>query len=266
MFGVCGERTSSHTISSLDIPLHPQLKPVSVPSDSVPQVLDWSPMVATLHPIRFRTVSPRPSRSSPSASASVSPPPPSRASPRRSLAKPRSSGESKENVEPLPVQMYGYAEMSASRLSKKANGKLPVSEEKEMGNGVGRTWRDGSRELSDDTDGVPRPRRTRPTKSPAYDGLPTLSTIPDSEDEASSSTSNSNNNAKPPPPAQSAAMAKNTPERPVTRKRRSSSIKRKPSPGVKPTKVVDWEIPRKTLHSSIGKGILSASRLCCRPL
>ncbi|KAL7422626.1 Diacylglycerol kinase [Cryptotrichosporon argae] len=52
-----------------------------------------------------------------------------------------------------------------------------------------------------------------------------------------------------PPPAPSASF---DPTRPVTRKRRSSSIKRKPSPGVVPKSVVDWEIPRKTFHSSIG--------------
>ncbi|WVW81135.1 hypothetical protein I302_103126 [Kwoniella bestiolae CBS 10118] len=56
----------------------------------------------------------------------------------------------------------------------------------------------------------------------------------------------------PPPPAPSTQTG--TGDRPiaVTRKRRSSSVKRKPSPGVTPTKAVDWEIPRKTLHSSIG--------------
>lgn len=40
---------------------------------------------------------------------------------------------------------------------------------------------------------------------------------------------------------------------PVLRRRRSSSVHAKPPPGVKPTKAVDWEIPRKTLHSSIGE-------------
>lgn len=54
-----------------------------------------------------------------------------------------------------------------------------------------------------------------------------------------------------PPPA--ASTQTGTGSRPVvTRKRRSSSIKRKPSPGKVPEKVVDWEIPRKTFHSSIG--------------
>nr|KIR83746.1 hypothetical protein I308_05830 [Cryptococcus tetragattii IND107] len=54
-----------------------------------------------------------------------------------------------------------------------------------------------------------------------------------------------------PPPAPSTETG--TSSRPVvTRKRRSSSIKRKPSPGKVPEKVVDWEIPRKTFHSSIG--------------
>lgn len=40
---------------------------------------------------------------------------------------------------------------------------------------------------------------------------------------------------------------------PVVRRRRSSSVHAKPPPGVTPTKVVDWEIPRKTFHSSIGE-------------
>lgn len=40
---------------------------------------------------------------------------------------------------------------------------------------------------------------------------------------------------------------------PVIRRRRSSSVHAKPPPGVTPTKAVDWEIPRKTFHSSIGE-------------
>lgn len=143
--------------------------------------------------------------------------------------------------------MAGYSN-SSPRLLKKAKGKLPAANEREMRNGGSRTWRDKSIELSDESEG-PRPRRSnQPTKSPVYDGLPTLPTITD-PDEPSTSRSRS----KPPPPAPSASMAKkDMPDRPGTRKRRSSSIKRKPSPGVTPTKVVDWEIPRKTLHSSIG--------------
>nr|ODN90137.1 hypothetical protein L203_02060 [Cryptococcus depauperatus CBS 7841] len=56
-----------------------------------------------------------------------------------------------------------------------------------------------------------------------------------------------------PPPAPSTLMGKGEkPLMPAARRRRSSSVKRKLSPGAMPTKVVDWEIPRKTFHSSIG--------------
>ncbi|BEI80410.1 hypothetical protein CcaverHIS002_0109390 [Cutaneotrichosporon cavernicola] len=59
-----------------------------------------------------------------------------------------------------------------------------------------------------------------------------------------------------PPPAPSAGAAHATvigPDgQPVLRRRRSSSIKVKPPPGVTPQKAVDWEIPRKAFHSSIG--------------
>lgn len=203
-------------------------------------------MAATFPPItRFRSISPQPSSSRSSLSASVSPPPQSRISPRRSPAARRSS--EKENVEPRSASMEGHSVLG-SPLSRKANGRLPTSGERDIGNGGGRTWRDGSVESSDNEHGVTNRRSNRHTKSPTYDGLPTLSTISD-PDEPSSSTAP----RKPPPPAPSTASAKaDMPGRPGTRKRRSSSIKRKPSPGVTPTKAVDWEIPRKTLHSSIG--------------
>ena len=137
-----------------------------------------------------------------------------------------------------------------ARVLRSGKGTL-ASEPREMGNGGGKAWRDGSVDNEDDV----RARRShsiRSSKSPVpsspsstYNGLPTLPTIPDpdAEDSASSSV------ARPPPPAASTQTASG---RPLQRKRRSSSIKRKPSPGVTPTKVVDWEIPRKTLHSSIG--------------
>lgn len=113
--------------------------------------------------------------------------------------------------------------------------------------GKHRTWRDGSLELPDGLKPSARPSKTTPT----YDGLPTLATIPDPG--APESPSAASSSSKPPPPALSATLAKTANGgRPGTRMRRSSSIKRKPSPGVKPTKVVDWEIPRKALHSSIG--------------
>jgi diacylglycerol kinase (CTP) len=67
--------------------------------------------------------------------------------------------------------------------------------------------------------------------------------------------------ASSPPPAPSALLAhgpdaitdNGVPASGVRRRRRSSSIKVKPPPGVTPTKAVDWEIPRKVFHSSIGE-------------
>jgi len=146
---------------------------------------------------------------------------------------------------------------------------------KDLGNGGGRTWRDGSVDREDghisqgQFDSVrsrknsagSRPGSVRSAKSPVhsshadspsspYNGLPTLPTVPDDDaltfSEPGSPMSES---SRPPPPASSTLTSQG---KPVTRKRRSSSIVRKPSPGVTPTKAVDWEIPRKTLHSSIG--------------
>ncbi|ORX41212.1 hypothetical protein BD324DRAFT_575234 [Kockovaella imperatae] len=127
-----------------------------------------------------------------------------------------------------------------------------------MGNGGGRTWRDGSLEIEDDAIRARKSHSVRSSKSPvpsspgspAYNGLPTLPTIPDpDEDTGDAIPSSSSITSRPPPPAASTQTASG---RPLQRKRRSSSIKRKPSPGVTPKNVVDWEIPRKTLHSSIG--------------
>ncbi|KAI9633659.1 uncharacterized protein MKK02DRAFT_28450 [Dioszegia hungarica] len=85
-----------------------------------------------------------------------------------------------------------------------------------------------------------------------YNGRPTLASISDDQDPDIAVTDSpmSEKDFRPPPPAPSSAMG--TEGRPLTRPRRSSSIKRKLSPGVRPAKAVDWEIPRKTLHSSIG--------------
>jgi len=87
-----------------------------------------------------------------------------------------------------------------------------------------------------------------PPPSTPYNGLPTLPTVPD-DDVFVASGPSSPTTERPPPPAASTLAAQG---RPLTRPRRSSSIKRKPSPGVVPQKAVDWEIPRKALHSSIG--------------
>ncbi|WRT70495.1 uncharacterized protein IL334_007493 [Kwoniella shivajii] len=97
------------------------------------------------------------------------------------------------------------------------------------------------------------PRSARPSSISISNNLSTLPTIPDPDfDSAIDDSQHQQQHHGPPPPASSTQTG--TGERPIhaTRKRRSSSIKRKPSPGVTPTKAVDWEIPRKTLHSSIG--------------
>jgi diacylglycerol kinase (CTP) len=139
---------------------------------------------------------------------------------------------------------------------------------KEMGNGGGRVWRDGS--VEDSTTDLrarkagtagPSSSKARTSKSPTpsvhspYNGLPTLPTVFDNDQESEGpgspeSPALTGTSSRPPPPAASTMTAQG---KPVTRKRRSSSIVRKPSPGAVPTKAVDWEIPRKTLHSSIGK-------------
>jgi hypothetical protein len=109
-------------------------------------------------------------------------------------------------------------------------------------------------------------KRTPVTSPSPYNGVPTLPTIPADEDFDSTATADASRPTSPstlsraPPPAPSAAIAAAgvVGPRPVTRPRRSSSIKRKPSPGVTPQKAVDWEIPRKSLHSSIGECAVSA--------
>jgi diacylglycerol kinase (CTP) len=185
--------------------------------------------------------------SSPSAST---PPPPSRARSTTRISKRSSSRESKENIQPS---------QSASRI----NGTFPpeythhlgkprgMSEVRDVGNGVGnggtKSQRDGSTEQDiTESEHLVRARRTSSrAKSPSYNGLPTFPPIPADPDAVI-------DDSKVPPPSSSAGTSASGIVRPVTRPRRSSSIKRKPSPGVTPTKVVDWEIPRKTLHSSIG--------------
>ncbi|ORY35878.1 hypothetical protein BCR39DRAFT_512779 [Naematelia encephala] len=192
-------------------------------------------------PSRLSPSSPRTSRSS--LSASVSPPP--------STGRPSSSSRlrKRDNQENEPVASTKMSDVGSGKLN---GAPRSVGPERDMGNGGGRTWRDGSVDHEEEGGVKIRknvPRSTRASKSPgptsAYNGLPTLPTIPaDSETPVEPTR-------LPPPPAPSANAAF-TGVRPPTRKRRSSSIKRKPSPGVTPTKAVDWEIPRKTLHSSIG--------------
>ncbi|OCF34455.1 hypothetical protein I317_03492 [Kwoniella heveanensis CBS 569] len=158
-----------------------------------------------------------------------------------------------------------------------ALGEVSHSKPNGVGSSKAENWRNGSTSEIDGHSGEedinkPRlrknpPRSARPSVNGniSVNGLPTLPTIPDpeegNEDDSAiapsspmSEKSYSHAHAyDPPPPA--ASTSTGTGARPVmtaTRKRRSSSIKRKPSPGVVPTKAVDWEIPRKTLHSSIG--------------
>lgn len=104
-----------------------------------------------------------------------------------------------------------------------------------------------------------------------YNGLPTLPPIEDDSDYAilsespnetprgsiSKSPNSGLSGFKPPPPASSTGTASG--QKVLNRPRRTSSIHRKPSPGVRPVKAVDWEIPRKTLHSSIGTFFHSSS-------
>jgi diacylglycerol kinase (CTP) len=200
-------------------------------------------------PTRLLNTSPRPTRSSPSLS-----PGPSSTRTRR-----RGSSASKEN-EPI---------LKSSLSDKEGKGSMS----KMNGHATQPVWRDSPVELEDQA-GSPEIRKrasTRRTKSPSpssprshpkpspsasgssgyYNGLPTLPPISDQDpDSAILDSPTSEKEFKPPPPAPSAMTG--TGNKPVTRKRRSSSIKRKPSPGVRPVAAVDWEIPRKTLHSSIG--------------
>ncbi|EIW69755.1 hypothetical protein TREMEDRAFT_73615 [Tremella mesenterica DSM 1558] len=211
------------------------------------QALSVAPQAVRLSPARDHfSPSPRPSRSS--LSASVSPPPqrPHVRHAPHSTTGPRSSSRSKNEYE-----------MTLSQRSTKPNGKLPLSEEpkryhRETSVDSDSFSLDGNGSIRRKIISGARSGSVRSSKSPyahsedgsVYNGLPTLETVQDDPDIPVEGTS------KPPPPAPSAATGHG--DRPLTRKRRSSSIKRKPSPGVTPKNVVDWEIPRKTLHSSIG--------------
>lgn len=99
--------------------------------------------------------------------------------------------------------------------------------------------REGS--VSEDEQGVKR--RLRTPKSPPA-GVAALPTIKAHEELTAAAVADDGT----PPPAPSTGTANG----PVRRRRRSSSIKVKPPPGVTPQKAVDWEIPRKVFHSSIG--------------
>jgi diacylglycerol kinase (CTP) len=157
-----------------------------------------------------------------------------------------SSSESKEN-EPV------HKEMASPR---RMNGRLP-SEELEM-NGKASGFMDGDQSTIRARRAAASPGSAkRQLTDPVYSGLPTLPTIGDDDDVLLSSGPSSPTSGRPPPPAPSARAGSDPNYGSIagsgTRKRRSSSIKRKLSPGVTPQKAVDWEIPRKAFHSSIGK-------------
>lgn len=98
------------------------------------------------------------------------------------------------------------------------------------------------------------PRSPRSARSPPV-GVATLPTI---VAQVPMDSSRPDFTAHSPPPAPSAGLA-HASDVPAPRRRRSSSIKIKPPPGVVPTKAVDWEIPRKAFHSSIGEYRSAAS-------
>lgn len=174
----------------------------------------------------------------------------------------------------------------------KMNGRAH-SEEKELVNALGhvRARRDESID-SDDLVGTAGPSSTirarksqsgsgsgsgsgttpkrQSSQQSSYNGLPTLPTIGDDDTAFLSSGPPSPSSPGPgraPPPAPSANAASDPRYGQLAgsgvRRRRASSIKRKLSPGVTPTKAVDWEIPRKVFHSSIGG--FSCGRPLCNP-
>lgn len=113
----------------------------------------------------------------------------------------------------------------------------------------GQRKREGSiGSTSEDEEGA---RRRRQPRSPPA-GVGTLPTI---RAHVEGTANEDPLNAPPPAPSAGSAHAVviGPDGQPVRRRRRSSSIKQKPPPGAVPQKVVDWEIPRKTFHSSIGE-------------
>lgn len=201
--------------------------------------------------VRIRSPSPQTPNSvtRPSASTSTSR---TRQSTRSGSLRRYSSSGSKEN-EPLAQRMAS---------PRKVNGRLP-SEELEMNGKSGSV--EGEQSTIRARRAVASPGSSkRQLADPVYNGLPTLPTIGDDDDVLLSSGPSSPTSGRPPPPAPSARTASDPNYGSIagsgTRKRRSSSIKRKLSPGVTPQKAVDWEIPRKAFHSSIGKLF---SPCCC---
>lgn len=211
---------------------------------------------------RTRIRSPSPSIAYPhtTTSTSTSTPPRTRQSGRLAKGTRHSSSESKENE---PLGKKGIANKDG--MSVRVNGK----EELDMLNGKGNTGElaDGRKETDIASGSTIRVRRAaamspgagkRQLEDSAYNGLPTLPTIGDDDDVILSSGPTSPTSlGRAPPPAPSARASSDPNYGAIAgsgpRKRRASSIKRKLSPGVTPQKAVDWEIPRKAFHSSIGE-------------
>lgn len=212
------------------------------------------PLAPNQDRVRIRSPSPQNPVTRPSASASASTSTSTsrtRQSTRSDSLRRYSSSESKEN-EPLVKE-----KMDRVASPRKMNGKLP-SEEREMNmNGkAGGSMEEQSTIRARRAAASPGSAKRQMT-DPVYNGLPTLPTIGDDDDVLLSSGPSSPTSSRPPPPAPSARAGSDPNFGSIagsgTRKRRSSSIKRKLSPGVTPQKAVDWEIPRKAFHSSIGE-------------
>lgn len=242
-----GSSTMGHTLFSLfrtklflpDPYSHPPPPPPTIEHPS------QSPM-ATAAAISVRAPSPSLRAGSPTPSRRASATPPVHLSPRAS----RRLSLDKENVS-LHAAMEPNGKATAENgHDAAAVAAVPVAN--------GRP-RDGS-VSEDDVDNVlrrrgavPRSPRTVPRSPPP--GVHTLPTIVAHVEMDSSALSDSEAHA--PPPAPSAVFGTAAPGTEVRRRRRTSSIHVKPPPGVKPTKAVDWEIPRKAFHSSIGELIAS---------
>ena len=205
----------------------------------------------------------RASSPSPSLRASSPPTPSRRASaspaPHHSPRAPRRSSFDKETV---GGSFYSVMETAKHKILENGHGPLNGhangSAHDETTTGSRR--RESSASASeDDVDAslrrrsVPRSPRAIP-RSPPPPGVATLPTIV-AHVEMDTASIMSDDGAHSPPPAPSAILAHSSEAPPtgVRRRRRSSSIKVKPPPGVTPTKAVDWEIPRKVFHSSIGE-------------
>jgi diacylglycerol kinase (CTP) len=226
---------------------------------------------ATLRTIPTPASVPSGRASSPSPSLRANSPPSRRASasptPHHSSRAARRASFDKENV---GGAFYSVMETANHKILENGHGPLAPSANGHAGsNGydhqeAGRARRESSAS-EDDIDhalrrrhgSVPRSPRATP-RSPPPAGVATLPTIV-AHVEMDTSAIVSDDGAHSPPPAPSAMLAHSGPADDtlaptgLRRRRRSSSVHVKPPPGVTPTKAVDWEIPRKAFHSSIGE-------------